>query len=213
MTQTAGTPLASLIDAHAIVTLHDLSTAEWHRLSPPVAARDASAEDFTKTLRVQHQANFELWHLEDEARSPYAVHREIAMVKRTIDSVNQRRNDLMERCDALLLEALHPHGLPAPVAVLHSETPGLILDRLSILALKIFHTGAEAQRVDASPGHIRKNKERLQMLEEQRVDLAECLDRLWEQIIHGQRRFKLYRQLKMYNDPSLNPTMYRKPQA
>lgn len=210
MTQTPGTPLASLIDAHAIVALHDLSTAEWHRLLPMVPARDASVEDFTRTLRVQHQANFELWHLEDEARSPYAVHREIAMVKRAIDRVNQRRNDLTERCDALLLEALHPHGLPAPVAPLHSETPGLMLDRLSILALKIFHTREEVERVDASPGHVRKNKERLQLLEEQRADLVECLDRLWEQIIHGQRRFKLYRQLKMYNDPALNPVVYKK---
>jgi len=213
MTQTPGISLAPLIDAHAIMALHDASTAEWHRLPPPNVIIVTPPEDFPTALRALHQANFELWHLEDEARSPYVIDREIASVKRIIDRVNQRRNDLMERCDALLLEALSRHGLPVSVAPLHSETPGLIVDRLSILALKIFHTREEAQRADASPGHIRRNKERLHLLEEQRIDLAECLDRLWEQIIHGQRRFKLYRQLKMYNDPSLNPVVYKKPRA
>jgi Protein of unknown function (DUF4254) len=213
MTQKPGTQLAPLIDAHSIMALHDRSTEEWHRLPPPHVITAAPAEDFDIALRALHQANYELWHLEDEARSPYVLDREIAAVKRIIDRVNQRRNDLMERCDALLLETLSRHGLPILVAPLHSETPGLIVDRLSILALKIFHTREEAERADASPGHIRRNKERLQLLEEQRVDLAECLDRLWEQVIHGQRRFKLYRQLKMYNDPSLNPAIYRKPNS
>jgi hypothetical protein len=213
MTQKPGTQLAPLIDAHSIMALHDRSTEEWHRLPPPHVITVAPAEDFDIALRALHQANYELWHLEDEARSPYVLDREIAAVKRIIDRVNQRRNDLMERCDALLLETLSRHGLPILVAPLHSETPGLIVDRLSILALKIFHTREEAERADASPGHIRRNKERLQLLEEQRVDLAECLDRLWEQVIHGQRRFKLYRQLKMYNDPSLNPAIYRKPNS
>lgn len=93
---------------------------------------------------------------------------------------------------------------------MHSETPGLILDRLSILALKIFHTREEMLRADAPEGHISRNRERLRLLEEQRVDLAGCLDELWTQIIRGERHFKLYRQLKMYNDPSLNPAVYKK---
>ena len=210
MTQTPGSSLAPLIDAHEIMTMHDAATRDWHKLIPPNLITLGPQEDIDGILRTQHQANFELWHLEDEARSPYVLDREIASVKRMIDRVNQCRNDLTERFDALLLGQLNGHGLPAPVAPLHSETPGLIVDRLSILALKIFHSREETERDDASPGHIRRNRERLQLLEEQRQDLAQCLDRLWEQVIYGQRRFKLYRQLKMYNDPSLNPAVYRK---
>lgn len=210
MTQTAGSSLAPLIDAHEIMAMHDAATRDWHKLTPPNLITLGQPEGIPALLRVQHQANFELWHLEDEARSPYSLDREIASVKRLIDRVNQCRNDLMERYDAMLLGELSAHGLPAPVAPLHSETPGLIVDRLSILALKIFHSREETERKDASPGHIRKNRERLQLLEDQRLDLSQCLDRLWEQVIHGQRRFKLYRQLKMYNDPSLNPVLYRK---
>ena len=206
MIQKSGISLAPLLDAHAITALHDASIGEWHHHLP----KDIPAGDITGTVRAQHQANFELWHLEDEARAPHATDHQIAEVKRSIDRVNQRRNDLMERCDALLLEALAAHGLPSPQAPPHSETPGLILDRLSILALKIFHTREETQRADVPDGHIHRNSERLRLLEEQRSDLAACLGQLWKQIIHGERRFKVYRQLKMYNDPSLNPAVYKK---
>ncbi len=213
MVQKAGNSLSSLLDAHDIVSMHDEAIREWHKLAPPNLMTLEPPEELLDLLRVQHQANFELWHLEDEARSPYALDREIASVKRLIDRVNQCRNDLMERLDATLLAELSGSGLPAPVAPLHSETPGLIVDRLSILALKIFHTREEAEREDAVPAHVRRNRERLQLLEEQRNDLTQCLDRLWEQIIHGQRRFKIYRQLKMYNDPTLNPVLYKKQRA
>ena len=101
-------------------------------------------------------------------------------------------------------------SLPEPEAELHSETPGLMIDRLSILSLKIFHTREEIARRDAPPGHTERNRERLATLLEQRSDLAECLDRLWQQTLQGKRRFKQYRQLKMYNDPSLNPAVYGK---
>jgi hypothetical protein len=131
-------------------------------------------------------------------------------VKRLIDRTNQRRNDLAERCDRLLLDALAPLSLPAPFAELHSESPGLIIDRLSILALKIFHTREEMARAEASgmPEHLARNGERLAILEEQRADLARCFARLWDEVLAGKRRFKLYRQLKMYNDPELNPVLY-----
>ena len=85
-----------------------------------------------------------------------------------------------------------------------------MIDRLSILALKIYHTREEAERADAPEGHAERNRERLAILEEQRADLAGCLDALWQETLAGTRRFKLYRQLKMYNDPSLNPAIYRK---
>lgn len=203
MTQT----LASLLNARAITALYDTATEQWHSQSAQVA----SADDFPAAVRALHHANFELWHLEDQARAPHASDHQIAEVKRRIDRVNQRRNDLMERCDTLLLEALAQHNLPAPAAPLHSETPGLILDRLSILSLKIFHTREETQRDNAPEGHIARNKDRLRLLEEQRADLVACLNDLWAQIIEGKRRSKLYRQLKMYNDPALNPAVYNKP--
>jgi hypothetical protein len=202
--------LARLVDARGIASRQDAWTEEWHGLPPS----DARAEDFAAAVMAQHWANFELWHLEDEARAPGARDHEIAEVKRGVDRVNQRRNDLMERCDGLLLEALAGREskprLPAADAPLHSETPGLILDRLSILALKIFHTREETLRADAPEGHVERNRERLRMLEEQRGDLAGCLDALWAEVVRGERRFKLYRQLKMYNDPALNPAVYGK---
>lgn len=199
----------TLLDARAITALHDKLIEEWHRQPN----QTSTSEDFSAAVIAHHQANFELWHLEDEARAPHASDHQIAGVKRGIDRVNQRRNDFIERCDTLLLQALAQRGLPIPDVPLHSETPGLILDRLSILALKIFHTREETLRGDVDEGHVARNKERLRLLEEQRGDLATCLDQLWKEILRGERRFKLYRQLKMYNDPSLNPAVYRKSKA
>jgi len=197
---------AQLIDASDILRRHDGWTAEWHR----ERADAGLAENFAGVVQAQHRANFELWHLEDEARAPGATDYEIAEVKRGVDRVNQRRNDLMERCDGLLLESLQKRGLPAADAPLHSETPGMMLDRMSILALKIYHTREETERGDAPEGHVERNRERLRLLQEQRSDLAGCLDELWREILDGERRFKLYRQLTMYNDPLLNPAVYKK---
>ena len=86
----------------------------------------------------------------------------------------------------------------------------MIIDRLSILSLKIYHTREETERAGAPPGHAERNLDRLAILELQRADLANCLDQLWRETLHGDRRFKIYRQLKMYNDPSLNPAIYGK---
>src|SRR6185503_11954342 len=99
-------------------------------------------------------------------------------------------------------------GEQNPDAPLNSETPGLMIDRMSILALKIYHTGEEAWRESATEAHRQKNAARLAVLEEQRSDLAGCLDALWSEVRKGTRRFKLYRQMKMYNDPELNPVVY-----
>ena len=126
-------------------------------------------------------------------------------MKHNIDKLNQTRNDLVEVMDRTLLDAA---GAQNPTAPLHSETPGLILDRLSILALKIYHTAEETHRSSASEAHRQKNRARLALLEEQRSDLAACLDALWNEVLTGKRRFKLYRQMKMYNDPELNPAVY-----
>jgi Protein of unknown function (DUF4254) len=199
-------PLNSLqITSLLITSLHDRCTAAWHHDVPAVPPLLIG---FERAVAEQHLANFELWHAEDEARTPQATDHDLALVKRFIDRANQRRNDLSEQCDVFLLSFLSQQNLPAPDAELHSESPGLILDRLSILSLKLFHTREEIGRPQAPAGHEERNMQRLHILAEQRDDLAGSLDRLWQQVLNRQRRFKVYRQLKMYNDPALNPAVY-----
>jgi Protein of unknown function (DUF4254) len=192
-----------------IAALHDELTTRWHQEAietwlPPSSPSSA----WIALVAKQHLANFELWHTEDAARTPGATDADLARVKRRIDETNQRRNDLSEQIDQQLLDSLASQSLPNPDAPLHSESPGLMIDRLSILALKIFHTREETQRTGAPQGHAERNRERLQVLAAQRGDLAACLDQLWAETLAGTRRFKLYRQLKMYNDPALNPAVY-----
>ena len=203
------TSLSTLVDARAIVLLQDGRTRLWHQVQPePV--RDESLEAL---VEAQHAANFALWHAEDEARQPSADDASIAAVKREIDRVNQVRNDTTERIDTCLLARLRKASTGDPSMQergdQHSETPGMMMDRLSILSLKLFHTQEELDRAAAPPGHRERNAERLATLQEQRNDLAGCLDRVWTQVCAGERYFKQYRQLKMYNDPELNPVLYR----
>ncbi len=190
-----------------IARLQERATEVWHR-EPDGVVEGVHGESFYVTVLAQHRENYELWHVEDRARVPGATDAEMVAVKRAIDEVNQRRNDLAERCDAMLLDALRGSELPNSGAELHSESPGLMIDRLSILALKIFHTREEIERAGAPEGHAERNRERLSLLVEQRDDLVGCLDRLWAEVLEGRRRFKVYRQLKMYNDPTLNPAIY-----
>jgi hypothetical protein len=202
----ASSPDTLSLSAMKVTLLHDQCTIAWHHETPVVLPPGIGLEH---ALTEQHLANFQLWHAEDAARTPQASDHDIARTKRFIDEANQRRNDLTEQCDVLLLEFLRRQNLPARGAELHSETPGMILDRLSILSLKLFHTREEIERPGAPPGHAARNEERLRILAEQRDDLAAALDRLWQQVLNGERSFKLYRQLKMYNDPALNPAVYR----
>ncbi|MCL2661176.1 MAG: DUF4254 domain-containing protein [Acidobacteriaceae bacterium] len=197
-----------MLDALDITRMHDETTRAWHL--PPeqsIISNEASlfADNLLALATAQHRANFDLWHEEDKARDPGADDAQIAAVKRKIDRLNQQRNDLVERLDTLLISGLAMQ----PEAPLHSETPGLIIDRLSILALKIFHTGEEINRASATEAHRSRNRERLAILLEQRQDLAGCLDNLWAEVLGGTRRYKLYRQMKMYNDPDLNPAIYK----
>ena len=199
-----------MVNAAAIVLLHEKMALLWHR-DPDAEAIDPDAANavWLRGVALQHHANFDLWHIEDEARAPGATDHELAEVKRRIDRTNQLRNDLAEKLDLALLDWLDANSPMDPAAPLHSESPGLMIDRLSILALKIHHTREEAERLDAPHAHLERNRARLAILTEQRHDLAACLDELWRQVLGGRRRFKLYRQLKMYNDPALNPAIYR----
>jgi len=201
-----------MFTALEITQLHDKATLRWHQdpaapipFAPAASAAPAPSVSLIELALAHHRANFDLWHEEDKAREPGASDAAIASVKHSIDSLNQTRNDLVEAIDRLLLAAA---GAQNPAAPLHSESPGLIFDRLSVLALKLYHTAEEAHRSTASEAHRQRNLARLDLLREQRADLAACLDELWQQVLAGRRRFKLYRQLKMYNDPDLNPSVY-----
>ncbi|WP_263358267.1 DUF4254 domain-containing protein [Acidicapsa ligni] len=196
-----------MLSLHDIAALQDQLTLRWHQEA--METWRAPEDVWGSLVARQHLANFELWHTEDAARTPEATDADLARVKRRIDETNQRRNDLSEQLDRMLLETLARQGLPKDDAELNSESPGLMIDRLSILALKIFHTAEEIARVGAPAGHAERNRERMDVLTAQRDDLAGCLNHLWAETLAGRRRFKLYRQLKMYNDPALNPAVYR----
>jgi hypothetical protein len=187
------------LDANGMVARMDEATKAWHGSAEPAAA-DA--------VLILHRANFDLWHLEDSARDPHAAAELIAEVKRAIDRTNQRRNDCVESIDVAMLEELGARALPLADAPLHSETPGQMVDRLSILSLKRFHMGEEAVRATANEAHQSRSRDRLHLLHTQSADLAGCLSVLWDDVLAGRRRFKLYKQMKMYNDVDSNPVLY-----
>lgn len=194
----------------AIATLHDYATRLWHE---DERAEPSTVTELDAAVLAQHRANYELWHIEDAARAPGIDDASLAATKRAIDRVNQCRNDLAEELDARLLAMLAPFRLPHPEAELSSESPGLMIDRLSILALKLFHTREELARPGAPAGHVPRNTQRLTILLGQRSDLQFALERLWRRVLSSERNFKIYRQLKMYNDPALNPSVYRRDPA
>ncbi len=148
------------------------------------------------------------WHLEDLIRSPEIAPQELVGLKRRIDQSNQDRTDTVEKMDDWFI-ALLGDAPRKPMARLNSETPAWLLDRMSILQLKIYHFREQAQRLEASDDHRQKAQQKLHLLLEQETDLANCFDELLEDIRNGDRYMKVYRQMKMYNDPTLNPVLYQ----
>ena len=182
---------------------------QWHEELP----QDDSSEsaDFPSLVSTQHQVNFELWHQEDLARDPDVSDSKIAGVKHAIDVLNQRRNDLIEQLDQFLVNVLSRENVnTTDQTELNSETPGSMIDRLSINALKIYHMNEEIQREDTAESHRKKCFGKLSVLQEQREDLRQCLDKLLVDLSIGKKRLKVYQQMKMYNDESLNPVLYWK---
>ena len=147
------------------------------------------------------------WHLEDIVRDPEIDPVKALAIKRRIDKSNQDRTDLVERIDSYFRQQ-YADVEPLPDAVINTESPAWAIDRLSILALKIYHMQQEVERKEASPEHIERCRAKLQVLLEQRVDLSSAIDQLLSDIEQGRRYMKVYRQMKMYNDPSLNPVLY-----
>jgi chromosome segregation ATPase len=190
-----------MLDVRQITALHANTVRLWH--SQPV---ENTYRDFLYVICEEHKYNFLLWHEEDIARSRQAGDAQIAQVKRNIDQLNQKRNDWIERIDDTLKRTLDERRiLPAAGAKWNTETPGAAIDRLSILALRIYHMEEQAERSDATPEHIARAQSRLATLAAQHEDLSTALGELLSDLFAGRKRLKLYRQLKMYNDPTLNP--------
>jgi len=148
------------------------------------------------------------WHLEDIIRNPDIDPAAGIRLKRRIDKSNQDRTDTVEKLDDYFLEAFR--GVKYTVAArINSETPAWLLDRMSILMLKIYHMKEQTERKDVSTQHIGKCKDKLAILLEQKEDMQRAFDELIQDIGSGIRKFKVYRQMKMYNDATLNPMLYR----
>ena len=149
------------------------------------------------------------WHFEDIIRDPHINPVDALQLKRRIDQLNQDRTDLVEQLDSYF-RTKYSQVQVLPDARINTESPAWAVDRLSILALKIYHMREQVNRTDASPEHIEKCQQKLNVLLEQQVDLSTAIDQLLEDIEAGRKYMKVYRQMKMYNDPATNPVLYQK---
>lgn len=149
------------------------------------------------------------WHLEDIIRNPEIDPVEALAIKRRIDRSNQERTDMVEYIDSYLLDKYRTI-VPAADARLNTETPAWAIDRLSILALKIYHMRVETERTEADEAHLAACRKKLGVLLQQQVDLSRAIEELIEDIEAGRKYMKTYKQMKMYNDPALNPVLYGK---
>ena len=164
-------------------------------------------ESFQSLLYLKNWIDTVQWHLEDIIRDPKIDPAKALQIKRRIDKSNQDRTDTVEKIDDSFLLAFRDIQY-SPGARINSETPAWLLDRMSILLLKIFHMKEQTERKDATAQHLAKCREKLMVLEEQKEDMRKAFDELIEDISNGKRRFKVYRQMKMYNDATLNPMLY-----
>ena len=193
------------IDVPQLTKLLRETVARWHEQEI-----DNPFEGLQATVCQQHTFNYQLWHEEDIARSPDVSDTEIARVKRSIDRLNQQRNDWIERIDDKITELLKCGDVTtATDAPLNTETPGSTLDRLSILALRVYHLREQLQRKDADEAHFESVEQKLAVCLMQREDLEMSLQQLLNDIFSGKKRHRTYRQFKMYNDPTLNPYLYQ----
>ena len=202
--------------AAALPPVHDawLAAPGWPAVLPPVQG------ELMRWVQTNHAFNSRLWAEEDLARRTLVADAEIAANKRAIDRFNQARNDATERIYEILLTALGlvdaasvrsdaPRPTVPAQARLNSETAGSMIDRLSILALKVHAMRAQTLRQDVDDAHRDGSRVKLARLVEQRADLGGCFDALLADALAGRAHFKVYRQFKMYNDPRFNPALVR----
>ncbi|MBN9226539.1 MULTISPECIES: DUF4254 domain-containing protein [Legionella] len=163
-------------------------------------------QEFYRLVEDNHAFNYQLWHAEDRARRDDQGYEFVYQAKREIDRFNQLRNNRMEAMDEWLFNQLQPaHFKICPV---HSESPGMIIDRLSILSLKSYHMELQTKREDATEEHRTSCAHKLMTINQQLEQLAQCFKELLEEVKAKKRTFRIYQQFKMYNDPNLNPELY-----
>ena len=185
------------------------SIADYHKkdnVDTPIANpyKEKSIEFY---LYLKNWIDTVQWHLEDIIRDPEIDPVKALAIKRRIDRSNQDRTDLVELIDSYFLEKFSKVQ-PLADATINTESPAWAVDRLSILALKIFHMKIEAERTDTSAEQQQRCREKLSVLMEQKRDLSGAIDMLLEDMAAGRKYMKVYKQMKMYNDPSLNPVLY-----
>lgn len=194
--------LTDVLDVSAILSVQRDAIVRWKAL-PEV---NYIAEGFLALVERNHAFNYQLWHAEDKARREDKGYEFVYHAKRAIDGFNQQRNDCMEAIDDWLTGVLTPAS-PEQCSV-HSETPGMMIDRLSILALKHYHMAVQVKRDDVDDAHRNACTAKLQVIDAQQAQLAQCLEELLHQTQQNIRTFRTYRQCKMYNDAALNPELY-----
>ena len=191
--------------------IFDRATADYHMADDvdAVVVNPFSKGTVEHTLYAKNSIDAIQWHLEDIIRDPEIDPKEALELKRRIDRSNQVRTDMVEDIDTWFRNK-YADVKVAEDATINTESPAWALDRLSILALKIWHMREQAERSDASAEHIAKCQGKLDVLLEQRTDLSRAIDTLVEDIAAGRKYMKVYRQMKMYNDPATNPVLYAK---
>ena len=174
-----------------------------------LASNPYDKKDFEHLLYEKNWIDTVQWHYEDIIRDPDIDPKEGMSLKRLIDSSNQNRTEMVEYIDSYFLK-VYSNVSPKTGAKVNTESPAWALDRLSILILKIYHMKEESLREDVSEQHRNTCTEKLQVLLEQQKDLSESIDQLLEDLSKGEKKMKVYKQMKMYNDETLNPVLYKK---
>ena len=195
-----------MISSQQAIELFQSSIQQWHLEEKPVHNPfiPSSLDYF---LFQKNQVDTIQWHKEDEIRRSDLSSESFVLLKREIDQLNQERTEVVEKMDDLFM-AYYLKFPKKEEAQLNSETPAWMLDRMSILELKIYHMQEQAHRTDISEAQKILNLQKLNILLEQRKDLGQCFDELIMDRMNGIKYFKVYRQMKMYNDPELNPALY-----
>ncbi len=198
------------MNASLFLSVFERSINDYHQtddVDTPISNPFASG-GMEHLLYLKNWIDTVQWHLEDIIRDPLIEPSAALEIKRRIDRSNQHRTDVVEEIDATLLKELAPQDT-SDKAPLNTETPAWAIDRLSILALKIYHMRLETLRPDADPDHKAACQRKLDILILQRSDLGQAIDELLSDIAAGRKRMRLYKQMKMYNDERLNPVLYR----
>ncbi len=197
--------MPEIISPLAITQLHRDCIIQWK--SSGVTYQHTS---FHRLVEENHAFNYQLWHAEDKARRDDMGYQFVYQAKRDIDQYNQARNNRMEAMDEWLFKHLTPAEFTqCPV---NSESPGMIIDRLSILALKAYHMALQTERQDVDETHKKNCGYKLAVIRQQLEQLTQCLGQLINEVQEKTRTFRIYHQFKMYNDPNLNPELYSLPQ-